>query len=217
MATRTLNVEIIGASGLKDTELIGKSDPYVVVSVGKTERKSKPAKDQAETPAWNETFSLPVLDTDTELLVRILNDDTMGRDEEMGHAVVPLSLIHGGSHSASTFPLELKGKPHGEIKMSLSFEGEGHQAHRETESHGLAEKVQGLFVGDKKDHDGEGHEHHGGGHPEGHHEGEGIKEKLEDKIEGLKEKKHRKKAKKHRGSGDEGGSSSSSESEKEDD
>ncbi|KAG0615806.1 hypothetical protein M758_5G068100 [Ceratodon purpureus] len=212
MATRTLNVEVIGASGLKDTELIGKSDPYVVVSIGKEQRKSKPAKDQAESPAWNETFSLPVCDTDSELVVVIRNDDTLGRDEEMGRVVVPLSVIHGGSHSASTFPLELKGKPHGEIRMSLSFEGEGHEGHRE-EHHGLSEKVGGLFLGGKKDHDdGEGHEVH---HEE-HHEGGGIKEKLEGKVEGLKEKKHRKKEKEHKGSGDEGSSSSSSESEKDD-
>ena len=37
---------------------------------------------------------------------------------------IPLSLIYGGSYSASIFPLELKGKPHGEIQLSLSFEGE---------------------------------------------------------------------------------------------
>jgi len=196
--TRTLNVEIISASGLKDTELIGKSDPYVVLSVGKTQRKSTVAKDQPSTPAWNETFTLPVLETDTELLVTIKNDDTLGRDEEMGHTLIPLSLIHGGSHSASTFPLELKGKPHGEIILSLSFEGEGHRAHHE--AHGLAQQVEGLSVVDTP-------EHHEGesvseGHPtEGHHGG------LKEKIAGLKEKRHRKKERKH---GDEGGSSSSS-------
>jgi Ca2+-dependent lipid-binding protein len=204
--TRTLNVELISATGLKDTELIGKSDPYVVLSIGKTERKSKVAKDQPTSPAWNETFTLPVLDTDLDkdLKVVIKNDDTLGRDEEMGLVLIPLSLIHGRSHSASTFPLELKGKPHGEIILSLSFEGEGHAPHHET--HGLTEQVQGLSVGDKP-------EHHEGepAHPEGGHHG-GLKEK----IAGLKEKRHRKKERKHRGSGDEGGSSSSSESDKSD-
>jgi len=197
--TRTLNVEIISASGLKDTELIGKSDPYVVLSVGKTQRKSKVAKDQPTTPAWNETFTLPVLETDTDLSLTIKNDDTLGRDEEMGHILIPLSLIQGGSYSAAAFPLELKGKPHGEIILSLSFEDEG----QGLEAHGLAEQVEGLSVVDTP-------EHHEGesvseGHPkEGHHGG------LKEKIAGLKEKRHRKKEKKHRGSGDEGGSSSSS-------
>lgn len=200
--TRTLNVELISASGLKDTELIGKSDPYVVLSIGKTERKSKVAKDQPSTPAWNETFTLPVLDTelDTDLKVVIKNDDTLGRDEEMAHTLIPLALIHGGSHSASAFPLELKGKPHGEIILSLSFEGEGHGTHHE--AHGLAEQVQGLSVDEQP-------EHHEGepAHPEGGHHG-GL-------IAGLKEKRRRKKERKHRGSGDEGSSSSSSESDKE--
>lgn len=45
--------------------------------------------DQPETPVWNETLSLPVVDTDAdaELLIRILNDDRLGRDEEMGRVV----------------------------------------------------------------------------------------------------------------------------------
>lgn len=98
----------------------------MVVSIGKTERKSKPAKgkvvtsldrpllnvnlfistnlasgflsffpyrgfctwsDQAESPAWDEIFSLPVVDTDTDLLVVVRNDDTLGKDEEMGRVV----------------------------------------------------------------------------------------------------------------------------------
>jgi Ca2+-dependent lipid-binding protein len=205
--TRTLNVEVISASGLKNTELFGKSDPYVVLSVGKTQKKSTVAKDQPTTPAWNETFTLPVLEADTDLSVTIKNDVTLGRDEDMGHILIPLSLIQGGSYSASVFPLELKGKTHGEIILSLSFEGEGHQAHHE--AHGLAEQVEGLSVVDTP-------EHHEGesvseGHPEeGHHGG------LKKKTAGLKERKHRKKEKKHRGSGDEGGSSSSSsESDKE--
>jgi len=206
MATRTLNVEVIGASGLKDTEFIGKSDPYVVLSIGKEQRKSKVAKDQPETPVWNETLSLPVVDTDAdvELLIRILNDDRLGRDEEMGRVVIPVSLVYGGGYSASIFPLELKGKPHGEIQLSLSFEGEDYQGHRE-EHHGLTEKVEGLYVGEKEHGHGEGHE--------APHEG--IKEKLQGKLQGLKERKHRKKEKKNKGSGDEGSSSSSSESEKE--
>lgn len=201
MATRTLNVEVIGASGLKDTEFIGKSDPYVILSIGKEQRKSKVAKDQPETPVWNETLSLPVVDTDAdaELLIRILNDDRLGRDEEMGRVVIPVSLVYGGGYSASVFPLELKGKPHGEIQLSLSFEGEDYQGHRE-EHHGLTEKVEGLYVGEKEHGHGEGHEvpH------------QGIKETLEGKLQGLKERKHRKK---NKGSGDEG--SSSSESDKE--
>jgi len=202
IATRTLNVELISAAGLKDTELIGKSDPYVVLSIGKTERKSKVAKDQPSTPAWNEEFTIPVLDTDTDLLVVIKNDDTLGRDEEMGRVVVPLSSIYGGSHSASTFPLELKGKPHGEIVLSLSFAGEGHGAHHTSEAHGLSEKVEGLALADQPEH----HEGEGGHPAEGHHHG-GL-------LAGLKEKRRKKKERKQRGSGDEGGSSSSSDSDK---
>jgi hypothetical protein len=196
--SRTLNVELISAAGLKDTEMIGKSDPFVTFTIGKTHQKSKVAKDQPETPAWNETFEMPVFDTDTELLVVIKNDDTLGRDEEMGRVVIPLSSIHG-RHGATTYPMELKGKPHGEITLSLSFPGEGHHGGHHGVTHDLSEQVQGLYVGDKPEHhEGEEGGHHGG---------------LGEKIAAFKEKRHRKK---HGGDGDEGGSSSSSDSDKDD-
>lgn len=44
MAVGSLNVEVTGATGLKNSELMGKSDPYVVLKVGKTEQKTTVAK-----------------------------------------------------------------------------------------------------------------------------------------------------------------------------
>lgn len=44
MAVGNLNVEVTCATGLKNSELIGKSDPYVVLKVGKTEQKTTVAK-----------------------------------------------------------------------------------------------------------------------------------------------------------------------------
>lgn len=44
MAVGSLNVEVNCATGLKNSELMGKSDPYVVLKVGKTEQKTTVAK-----------------------------------------------------------------------------------------------------------------------------------------------------------------------------
>lgn len=176
MATENLTVELCSASGLEDTEYIGKSDPYVVLSVGKTERKTKVAEDQAAAPKWNEKLTIPVLQTDTEILIRILNDNTMAKDDEIGRVVIPVSEVRFGSHA---YPVLRKGKPHGELK--LNFEGEVH------ESKGLFDKFKGLFVGEKAEHHGDGHDKE---HKEHHDE---KKEKAEDKVEELKEKAEEKK------------------------
>jgi hypothetical protein len=178
MATENLTVELCSASGLEDTEYFGKSDPYVVLSVGKTERKTKAAEDQAAAPKWNEKLTIPVLQTDTEILIRILNDNTMAKDDEIGRVVIPISGVRFGSHE---YPVLRKGKPHGELK--LNFEGEVH------ESKGLFDKFKGLFVGEKT-------EHHGDGHGKEHKEHHDEKEKAEDKVEELKEEAKEKKEEK---------------------
>lgn len=43
--------------------------------------------DQAAAPKWNEKLTIPVLQTDTEILIRILNDNTMAKDDEIGRVV----------------------------------------------------------------------------------------------------------------------------------
>lgn len=162
---RKIHVELVGATGLKNSEYLGKSDPYVILSIGTTEFRSKVAEDQATAPVWNEKFVIPALESDTELLIRILNENTMATDDELGRVVIPLAQYRHGE-TASSFTLHCHGKPQGELKMNLAFESDD-----DHESKGLAEKIQDLVVGEKTEH----------------HEDATVEEQVEEKIEEQKE------------------------------
>lgn len=161
---RKINLELIGATGLKNSEYFGKSDPYVILSIGTTEFRSKVAVDQATAPVWNEKFVIPALQSDTELLIRILNENIMATDDEMGRVIIPLAQYRHGE-TASTFTLQCPGKAQGELKMNLAFESED-----DHESKGLIEKIEDLSVDEEE-----------------HLDEESVKKEAEEKMDELKE------------------------------
>ena len=64
-----LTLTVIRADKLKMFELIGKSDPYVVLYVRKLlKKKTNVIKDNLQ-PEWNEVFELDVEDKETQSLV----------------------------------------------------------------------------------------------------------------------------------------------------
>lgn len=58
-----LVVELIEAKNIKNTDLIGKADPFVQMFVRQTKDKIKRSKTKKNTlkPAWNETFTIEVI------------------------------------------------------------------------------------------------------------------------------------------------------------
>lgn len=58
-----LVVELIEAKGIKNTDLIGKADPFVQMFVRQTNDKIKRSKTKKNTlkPVWNETFVIEVI------------------------------------------------------------------------------------------------------------------------------------------------------------
>jgi Ca2+-dependent lipid-binding protein len=57
-----LDVELIEAKNVKNTDVIGKTDPFVVLYVRQTKDKTKRSKSKQNTlkPVWNERFTLEV-------------------------------------------------------------------------------------------------------------------------------------------------------------
>lgn len=58
-----LVVELIEAKNIKNTDLLGKSDPFVQMFVRQTQNKIKRSKVKKDTlkPVWNETFTIEVI------------------------------------------------------------------------------------------------------------------------------------------------------------
>jgi Ca2+-dependent lipid-binding protein len=93
-----LTVTIVRADSLKNKELIGKSDPYVVLFVRPIFKEKTRVIDDNLNPEWNESFELIVEDKETQSLV--LEVDTNSRtavvlllDHQMERKVEETGLI----------------------------------------------------------------------------------------------------------------------------
>jgi len=86
-----LKIDIVQAAGLKDTDGIGKADPYVVVSF--EEHEAAPRKQQTHVikdtlnPVWNSSLYFLANDEFKSFKVEVFDED-IGRDDKLGHANV---------------------------------------------------------------------------------------------------------------------------------
>jgi Ca2+-dependent lipid-binding protein len=64
-----LNVTVIKANDLKNMEMIGKSDPYVVLHIRPLFKVKTKVIDNNLNPIWNEEFDLIAEDKETQSLI----------------------------------------------------------------------------------------------------------------------------------------------------
>ncbi|XP_051139578.1 calcium-dependent lipid-binding protein-like [Andrographis paniculata] len=85
-----LTVTIVKANDLKNMELIGKSDPYVVVYIRPLFKVKTKVIDNNLNPVWNQTFELIAEDKETQSLILEVFDQDIGQDKRLGIAKLPL-------------------------------------------------------------------------------------------------------------------------------
>ncbi|ONL96018.1 synaptotagmin-5 [Zea mays] len=87
-----LTVTVVRAESLKNKELIGKSDPYVVLFIRPMFKEKTSVIDDNLNPHWNETFHLISEDKETQsLILEVFDEDKMKQDKRLGIAKLPLS------------------------------------------------------------------------------------------------------------------------------
>ncbi|BBN01278.1 hypothetical protein MPTK1_2g06120 [Marchantia polymorpha subsp. ruderalis] len=123
MPAGTVEVFLIGASGIKDTELFGKADPYATLACGKQKLRSNVATNQGSKPVWNQRFSFYIDDQATELQIKILNHNYLTEDDEIGSTTIPLAKVFAESKLPTTSynVLRPSGRTQGEVKLSITF------------------------------------------------------------------------------------------------
>ncbi|GAB2290876.1 hypothetical protein Dimus_025140 [Dionaea muscipula] len=85
-----LTVMVLKANDLKNMEMIGKSDPYVILNIRPLFKvKTKVIEDNLN-PVWNETFELIAEDKETQSLILEVFDKDIGQDKKLGVAKLPL-------------------------------------------------------------------------------------------------------------------------------
>ncbi|XP_016556760.1 synaptotagmin-5 isoform X2 [Capsicum annuum] len=102
-----LSVTVISADDLAPTDLMGKADPYVVVTMKKTERKNKTrVVPESLNPVWNQTFDFVVEDGLHDMLIlEVWDHDTFGKDY-MGRCILTLTRVLMEGEYKETFELD---------------------------------------------------------------------------------------------------------------
>ncbi|KAG0463285.1 hypothetical protein HPP92_019354 [Vanilla planifolia] len=128
-----LEVTLLDGKGLKDTDLFGKVDPYVVLQYRNQERKSSVARGQGSNPKWNESFKFLVQYPGTagiphKLILKVMDHDTFSKDDFLGEAcihvedLILLGLEKGiGELHPSRFNVVCNQNYSGEIRVALTF------------------------------------------------------------------------------------------------
>ncbi|KAK4344918.1 hypothetical protein RND71_035094 [Anisodus tanguticus] len=88
-----LTVTVMRAKNLKNQEMIGKSDPYVVLYIRPLFKFKTKTIDNNLYPVWDETFELIAEDKETQSLFLEVFDEDIGEDDRMGVTKLPLNEI----------------------------------------------------------------------------------------------------------------------------
>ncbi|CAL5069048.1 unnamed protein product [Urochloa decumbens] len=122
MAHGTLEVLLVGAKDLENTDYLSNMDPYAVLKCRSQEQKSSVASGKGSDPEWNETFVFTVSDSTEELFIKLLDSDGGTDDDFVGEARIPLEAVFTeGSIPPIVYNVVKDEEYRGEIKVGLTF------------------------------------------------------------------------------------------------
>ncbi|XP_031091415.1 elicitor-responsive protein 3 [Ipomoea triloba] len=138
MPQGTLEVVLVSAKGLENTDFLCNMDPYAILTCRTQEKKSSVASGKGSNPEWNETFLFNVSDGVSELKIKIMDSDNIGSDDVVGEAVIPLeSVLSEGSIPQQSYNVVKEENFCGEIRVALTFRPEMSRGYEpEEESYG---------------------------------------------------------------------------------
>ncbi|KAK8340451.1 hypothetical protein V6Z11_A08G102700 [Gossypium hirsutum] len=115
-----LSVTVITAEDLPIVDLMGKADPYVVLTMKKSELKNKTrVVNDSLNPVWNQTFDFVVEDGLHDMLIlEVWDHDTFGKDY-MGRCILTLTRVILEGEYKDCMPLE--GAKSGKLNINLKW------------------------------------------------------------------------------------------------
>eukprot|EP00245_Coleochaete_scutata_P016853 TRINITY_DN804_c1_g1_i2.p1 TRINITY_DN804_c1_g1~~TRINITY_DN804_c1_g1_i2.p1 ORF type:complete len:508 (+),score=139.15 TRINITY_DN804_c1_g1_i2:72-1595(+) len=103
--TGLLTVKVVRGKGLKNVDVMGKSDPYVIVHTRVLWPEKTKIIDNNLNPEWNEQFELTCDDKETQRLILEVMDDGKIKDERLGIVAIPLNQLQ--DNKLTQFTVEL--------------------------------------------------------------------------------------------------------------
>ncbi|XP_050209057.1 16 kDa phloem protein 1-like [Mercurialis annua] len=126
MAIGFLEVHLLNAKGLRGTDFLGKTDPYVVIQYKSQEQTSSVARDEGGCPIWNEKLifkvEYPSQVHDYKLIFKIMDHDTFSADDFIGQATIYVKdLLELGVENGAS---ELQSRKYCVVQEDNSYCGE---------------------------------------------------------------------------------------------
>jgi Ca2+-dependent lipid-binding protein len=116
-----INLEILEAKDLMKADIIGKSDPYAVVSIGDNPVAKTPVIKNNQNPKWNFSTCIPLDEGSPRIMnVEIFDSDKHGKDRSLGSANIDLMELVDDNPLVDTW-LPLKGVKTGKVRLSADF------------------------------------------------------------------------------------------------
>ncbi|GLU05771.1 hypothetical protein SLE2022_228520 [Rubroshorea leprosula] len=138
MPQGTLELLLVSAKGLENTDFLSKMDPYVILTCRSQEQKSSVAAGKGSDPEWNETFEFSIAEGVTEIKLKIMDRDHLTSDDFVGEATISLrALFEEGNIPPTSYNVVKDEEYCGEIRVGLTFTPEtgyegGYQAEQES-------------------------------------------------------------------------------------
>merc|ERR1740128_264238 len=131
--TGNIHLEITQAKDLVKKDIIGKSDPYALVTYGDDKIKTKTVKNN-QNPQWNFEADIPVHpDGPDNIRIDIFDEDKYGKDKPLGSAdVAVFDIVNQGSLPDHWIPLD--GVKSGKLQLSADFVAEDPSDSRKSSS-----------------------------------------------------------------------------------
>ncbi|KAK6918464.1 Synaptotagmin, SMP domain [Dillenia turbinata] len=135
-----LKVTVVKANDLKNMEMIGKSDPYVVLHIRPLFKVKTKVIENNLNPVWDQTFELIAEDKETQSVF----DQDIGQDKKLGIAKLPLLDLEAETskeielrllHSLDTLKIKDK-KDRGTVTLKVFY----HEFNKEEQKAALEEE-----------------------------------------------------------------------------
>ncbi|XP_022738845.1 elicitor-responsive protein 3-like [Durio zibethinus] len=122
MPQGTLEVLLVGAKGLENTDFLCNMDPYVLLICRTQEQKSSVASGKGSDPEWNENFVFNVSEGVSELKLKIMDSDCGSQDDFVGEVTIPLEPVFvEGNLPPAAYNVVKDEEYRGEMRLGLTF------------------------------------------------------------------------------------------------
>ncbi|CAO2835061.1 unnamed protein product [Amaranthus hypochondriacus] len=117
-----LEVLLVSAKALENSDFLSSMDPYVILTCRTQEQKSSISTDGGSNPEWNETFLFTVSGEAPDLNLKIMDKDNFSADDFVGEANISLSVVfEEGNVPPTSYNVVKDGEYKGEIRVGLTF------------------------------------------------------------------------------------------------